>query len=396
MKILVLNYEYPPVGGGGGVFCRDLCEEWVRRGHLVVVITSRIKEQKKIEKINGVLIYRVYVGKRSDLNKASFLNLLLFIPFGLIKGWQILSSEKFDFINTHFAIPTGPIGFVLQKVFRIKNILTVHGADIFDPSRKMSGDSWWLTRWIVAKVINSSTFTIASTNDIKLRAYQKFNIKKEIKIIPLGFLPPEKELKKKRDKLLKTKKIDLPLKLITVGRLVKRKNLMFCLKIIADFQNSIQLKIIGEGPERKELEDFVREKKIKNVIFLGRLSEKEKYQELIKSDVFISTSLHEGFGVVFLEALWSGLLIIASNVGGQIYFLKDNKQALFFENNNYESLKEILKKVIKNKNEILLQGRKNCSFSKKFHIANIADNYLKLIEKDFEKQKSKSHKLTCF
>ncbi len=382
MKILVLNYEYPPVGGGGGVFCRDLCEEWARKGHLVVVVTSRARGQKKYEKVNGVLVFRVYAGKRTDLNKANFLNLLLFIPFGLIKGWQILGAEKFDFINTHFAIPTGPIGLILQKAFRIKNILTIHGADIFDPSRKMSGDKWWLTRWLVAQVINHSTFTVASTDDIRSRAYQKFKIKKEIKIIPLGFLPPSENLQKARDQLLARKSFQLPLKLVTVGRLVKRKNLKFCLEALAGFEESIHLKIIGDGPEKKELEEFARNRNIKNVVFLGKLSEEKKYQELTEADVFISTSLHEGFGVVFLEALWSGLLIVASNVGGQTYFLQNGKQALFFENNNQESLKEVLKNLIKSRNKISLQSKKNCDFSERFHISNIANDYLELVVKN--------------
>ena len=43
MRILVINYEYPPIGGGGGFVTRDICENIVSRGHVVTVITSHFK-----------------------------------------------------------------------------------------------------------------------------------------------------------------------------------------------------------------------------------------------------------------------------------------------------------------------------------------------------------------
>jgi len=381
MKILVINYEYPPVGGGGGVFCKDLCEEWAKRGHQVVVITSRVNGQKKTEEIKGVKIVRVYSGKRSDLAKASFLNLILFCPFGFFQGWKLLWKENYDFINTHFAIPSGLVGLLLGKIFRVKNILTLHGADIFDPSRKMSGDRWWLTRLAVALAINGSEETIASTNDIKSRATAKFRIKKEIRIIPLGFLPPKDKLLEKRNETIRKKnKIIFPLKLVTVGRLVKRKNLDFCLKIIAKYPNKLKLEVIGDGPEKNNLEKLASSLGTDNIRFSGRVSEEEKYEKLLNSDIFISTSLHEGFGVVFLEAMWCGLSIIASDVGGQVHFLKENENAKFFKNNDKKSLREALEFFIKNRQVSLEMGKRNSSFVNKFHISKISQQYLDLVK----------------
>ncbi|HII00174.1 TPA: glycosyltransferase family 4 protein [Methanosarcinaceae archaeon] len=59
MKILMLNYEYPPLGGGGGNVTKALAEELVASGHSVDVVTMGFKGLKKVEVINGVNIYRL-------------------------------------------------------------------------------------------------------------------------------------------------------------------------------------------------------------------------------------------------------------------------------------------------------------------------------------------------
>lgn len=61
MNILVVNYEYPPIGGGGGVICRDICEEIASKGHHVTVITSQFEGLLPYERINGVEIHRTPV-----------------------------------------------------------------------------------------------------------------------------------------------------------------------------------------------------------------------------------------------------------------------------------------------------------------------------------------------
>lgn len=59
MRILMLNYEYPPLGGGASPVTKSLSEELVKLRHSVDVVTMGFKGLKKIEEINEVNIYRV-------------------------------------------------------------------------------------------------------------------------------------------------------------------------------------------------------------------------------------------------------------------------------------------------------------------------------------------------
>jgi len=71
MNVLVINYEYPPVGGGGGVICKDISEEIVRKGHKVTVVTSQFGTLPRQEKENGVTVVRLPVVMRNKQDVAS-------------------------------------------------------------------------------------------------------------------------------------------------------------------------------------------------------------------------------------------------------------------------------------------------------------------------------------
>jgi phosphatidylinositol alpha-mannosyltransferase len=126
-----------------------------------------------------------------------------------------------------------------------------------------------------------------------------------------------------------------------IGRLEKRKavnQLLRSFEIIQQFDDSYHLKIAGDGPQKSELIELSKELKLKNVEFLGQIEEDEKIKLLQTSDVFCSPALYgESFGIVLLEAMAAGCVIVAgANAGyesvlngtGQISLVnpKDNKE----------------------------------------------------------------------
>jgi len=105
-----------------------------------------------------------------------------------------------------------------------------------------------------------------------------------------------------------------------VGRLEKRKGLKYLLLAFAELQKGrpeFQLIIGGDGPDREKLEDLVADKEIPNVSFPGYLSEKEKIELFATADLFCSPAIYgESFGIVLLEAMASGCVLIAGNNPG--------------------------------------------------------------------------------
>ncbi len=121
--------------------------------------------------------------------------------------------------------------------------------------------------------------------------------------------------------------------IISIAELHERKGLKYLIEAIpvvaAKFPN-IKLVIVGEGPERKELEKLIKKLKIENHATLtGR--QKEIPKLLKSSDIFVLPSRREAFGLVVLEAMITGLPVIASNTGGITEIIENGKTGILVE-----------------------------------------------------------------
>lgn len=107
--------------------------------------------------------------------------------------------------------------------------------------------------------------------------------------------------------------------IVQVGVLNKIKNNIFSLEIIESCKKkglSVQLNIIGDGPELHNLKDFVEMRNLQqNVRFLGQLERNEVYNYIKNASCLIHTSLSEGFGLVLIEAFMLGVPVITWNRG---------------------------------------------------------------------------------
>src|ERR1700759_3442897 len=129
MKILFCNYEYPPLGGGGGVVMAALARELARR-HSVTVLTSQALGLSAEDDDAGVRVLRVPVFFRREKAVANVPSMLASLPMAALRAGR-LKRERFDVINTHFAVPTGPLGDWLSRRLGVPNVLSVHGGDLY-------------------------------------------------------------------------------------------------------------------------------------------------------------------------------------------------------------------------------------------------------------------------
>jgi len=150
------------------------------------------------------------------------------------------------------------------------------------------------------------------------------------------------------------------IKIVFVGRLDKQKDPLLLLEgfnsLSSELKNKSQISIIGEGPKRKKLEDFIKENGLEDkVILLGDLSREEVFEFLRKSDIFVLTSNWEGFPRSILEAMSSSLAVIATDVGG-VREAVSQDCGILIKRAAQKELKEALEKLLKNPQLIRKMG----------------------------------------
>jgi glycosyltransferase involved in cell wall biosynthesis len=320
-RVLIVSYEYPPLGGGGGVIFRDLAEELARSIDVTVLTSGRLGLASR-ERRDNLEIVRAPVLLRDSDATASMASMLSFFPSSLAAGARLLRERRFDLVHTSFAVPSGPSGLLLARMFRLPHVLSVHGGDIYDPSKALSPHRTPLLKQTVRSVIHRSERVVAQSSDTRQRACSIYG-ERHIDCIPLAVRrPPFQRIPRAA---LGLGLDDDHFVLVTVGRLIARKALDQLIEIVASLGDPrFRLVVVGEGPEREPLEAKARECGVADAVrFAGFVSDERKWQILAASDLYVSTSLHEGFGIVFLEAMENGLPVICYDRGGQVDFVSN-------------------------------------------------------------------------
>ena len=108
MRILVLNHEFPPIGGGGGRAAESICQTLAKRGHDIKVLTSHFKDLPREEQRDGYHIIRIPT-LRTQPFRASFLSMVIYVLSGLWAGLRLVRLFHPDVIHVHFAVPAGAL-----------------------------------------------------------------------------------------------------------------------------------------------------------------------------------------------------------------------------------------------------------------------------------------------
>ncbi len=374
MKILFVNYEYPPLGGGGGGGMKEICEE-LARTHEVHVLTSGAVGLEAVDRhaTLNLTVHRVFVKGRKARATASFVSMFDFLPSGIKLGNKLIKEHQFDVINTWFAIPSGITGGWIARKNKVPHLLTVIGGDIYDPSKWYSPHSWLPSKLGVKWALKRGDKFVAISTDIARRTKEYFNFNKNIDVISLGIQEPEftpvtrAELGMDPDKKY----------IVTVGRQVRRKDYPTLLRAVSQLSRTdIDLIMIGDGPEQENLQALAEELGISDrVQFRGFVSYEVKYQVLANSDLFILASLHEGFGVVYLEAMYCGLPIIAADIGGQVDLLEEGLSGHLVRIGDVDQMSVAIDSVFSSSEQAAKMGEHNIRHVQNFAISRLAAQY---------------------
>jgi len=339
MKILVLNYEYPPLGGGAGVITQHISEGLARLGHEITVVTTWYENLPETEDLNNLKIFRLK-SKRKFIYRSNVFEMLSWVKFSKRFLQRYLTENRFDLCFANFAIPGGLLALKLKKKFNLPYTVISHGHDIPWFCKK---EMFWYHLFLypfIKNICNRSELNFIQTGAMKTNIDHflgKNHAAKNV-AIPNGcdtnlFFPAAN-----RDAA--------PFKMIFSGRLVKQKDpftFLNALALVSKKNIPFVVNIFGDGPLRKSMEHFVMEHGLSgSVRFKGWATRQKIAEEYRSSDVFVQTSIHEAMSIVIMEALASGVFVFCTPVGMNSELIFDGKNGERIPVSNPEILAEKL------------------------------------------------------
>ncbi|TSC95193.1 MAG: glycosyl transferase, group 1 [Parcubacteria group bacterium Licking1014_1] len=367
MKIAIVASRFPPEGEIGGIeiASQEISRGLIEKRHDIFVVSSGKKDN--IEKTTeNIAIYRV------SIPNIKFLGNLIF----WFKIFFALKKIKPDIIHCQ-TIQMGAPCFLFKKFYKKPYIVWCHGFDVYFP--------WKFKKIISEIVLNSADAVIALTNNMK-EELQK-TCKKNIFVLPNGIdLKKFKGFSKQaiRDKF----KIHFNEKIIIfVGGLRPVKGVKYLIeafKIINKKIPEAKLFLVGDGSERKNLEDIIEKNNLgKKVNFTGKIINQKIPEYMIASDIFVLPSLSEGFPVVILEAMASELPIVTTKVRGLPEIIEDGENGFLVEPKNSEQFAEKVLLLFENDELREKISNNNKEKSKEYDWENIVEKIEKIYLKVF-------------
>jgi glycosyltransferase involved in cell wall biosynthesis len=342
MKIAFINDTFL-VGRGVDTVIYELARR-IGKKHDITIICSKgfcnIKEEKF--KIDQIDMGKLFTGSMKDL----------LLPLKLLKLRRYLRKKKFDIINLHHStLFLGLIG--------IKNIIVTYYG--FPPA-------YGLTKYprifinLIGRITLKFARKVITISQYLKKELTRFGIqKKKIVIIPCGISEEFKPTWKDRNYML------------FVGRLEKHKRVELLIKLAKEV--NFPLKIVGDGPERKKLINLTKNMKAP-VSFLGIVDRKKLVKLYQECSFFVSASIWEGFGLIFLEANSCGKPVIGYDCTAISERIKNGCNGFKVKN-----LKELIistKKLINDKNLRKKMGKIAYEISKNLNWKRVSDKYEKI------------------
>ena len=255
------------------------------------------------------------------------------------------------------------------------HVLTVIGGDLYDPSKRLSPHRVPPLRAVVRAIMRASDAVVAPSHNTIDNARRFYGFQGPIEKIPLGIVQSEVQAADRRE-------LGLPdgFLAISVGRLIQRKALGVLLDALASpAVPDTQLVLIGTGPELRNLRARAQQLGVaQRVHFLGQVDQTRKLQMLRAADVYVSSSMHEGFGLVYLEAMAAGLPIVTTGNGGHTDYLIEGTNAFLVPVAESASLAEAIARLQRHPDVTRHMRAANLETARSFEASRFARAYSEL------------------
>jgi glycosyltransferase involved in cell wall biosynthesis len=354
IKLLVIPSWYPP---DGGYFFKEHSESLAGEGCAVDVLYNRVIGLRKFKSIpsgelgsfrvnseNGIRVIRSGFFKfpgNEPLNARRWIS----STSGLFRRYQ-RKFGKPDLILAHSGIWAGCAAEKISRESGIPYIIAEHRSFLVFSTEESKQQLSPLYRKMVAPAYRNASRLIAVSESMKPGLLEiEPEAGEKITVVP-------NMVNGDFFSFTETPRSSDPFVFLSAGRLVKFKGLDYLMRAFAELKKNtripVRLKIVGRGEEGEKLENLAAELGIsQDVEFTGRLSREQVVRAYQESNCFVLPSLYEAFGVVLIEAMATGLPVIATRSGGPEYIVEESSGYLI-EPGNVDVLRNAMAEMIQN------------------------------------------------
>ncbi len=378
---MMFNHEFPPIGGGGGWVSYYLGKHYANAGHDVHLITSQYRDTKSMEEVDGIHIHRV-PALRKNPNVCAVHEMFTYAISSSIYGLKLAKQFKPDIVQVFFGIPAGGGAYLLQKFRNVPYVVFLGGRDVprHDPDPPYYRWLYMLLKPFIRAIWKNAAAVVSCSEGLRDLAHAT-DTNVNIDIIPDG-LDPDSFEPTQREAHPKV------VRCLSIGRLIPRKGFQFLIRalpqVLSKVKHKFEIEIVGDGPYEGELTTIAKNLNVNSYIhFTGAVEYSELPKKYRDADIFILPSLAEGMPLVVLEAMGTGLPIIASRVQGIDELVADDANGALFNPGDVDGLADCIIKLIDAGQTRLEMGNASIEMLKqneRYNWKNIAEEYLTLYD----------------
>lgn len=339
-RILLLNYEYPPIGGGAGNATANMARELAALGHGVRVVTAAFGGLPRRSVVDGYELWRIAAIRR-HADHCSPVEMLSFLASASVALPAMAGSWRPDACVAFFGIPCGPAAWVLGRLCGVPYIVSLRGGDVpgFQPY-DLAGYHR-LTGPLIRFLWRGAAQVVANSQGLAALARETSGA------TPIRMIPNGVDVEKFHPAGDASR--EGPVRLLFVGRVVRQKGLDVLLDALSRLPDTacFELTIAGDGPLRAEMTDRAERLGLGGrVRFAGWVGRGEMPELLRQADAFVFPSRDEGMPNAVLEAMASGLAVAATRISGNEELVEDGRTGFLAPPDDPTALAAILERLV--------------------------------------------------
>jgi glycosyltransferase involved in cell wall biosynthesis len=323
MTYLLINYEFPPLGGGAANATKNLGAALTRRGNRVVVLTSAYRDLFGVSEEDGITVVRLSAW-RTSLHRSGIFQMTAYILAASRQISRIAQKYQVERVIAFFSVPGGVIARWLNDRRSVPYAVSLRGGDVPGTEPGLRFFYKMLTPFR-RNILRHARYVSAPS--VGLKKLSELTDPVPVRVIPNGvdcdyFKPGSSQ--------------DPSLTLLSVGRLHRQKNVQRMLEILLAIRKDCGIpataRVIGDGPERRNLEKFVRQHNLRTAVsFEGWLPRSTVAAAYRSATVLVQLSSYEGMSNTILEALASGLPVVVSHIPENMELVEPDWNGLLFD-----------------------------------------------------------------